>query len=124
MRARTHNRGGDAWLWPLLAAVVFCVGLGGLGLGYVWLQNQVDELGRQIRQREQRLTELRILNERLRRQLATLQSPRFLEQRVRELQLGLQPVQPAQVLRLPEPQAWPEPQTASGRGAGVVPGPG
>ncbi|NGO38703.1 hypothetical protein G4L39_04750 [Limisphaera ngatamarikiensis] len=124
MSGGSRKSGGEAWLWPALWVVVLCLGLGGLGLGYVWLKNQVDELGRQIKQREQRLAELRLLNERLRRQLATLQSPRFLEQRVRELQLGLVPAHPAQVWRLPEPQGWPEPQTASGRTPATGPGPG
>mgnify|MGYP000150339820 CR=1 FL=1 len=90
-------------LGPVLLAVALCVILAGSGVGYVWQKGQIDLLGRELKQREQRLADLRLQNERLRRQLATLRSPRFLEQRVRELNLGLVPVRPTQILELPEP---------------------
>jgi cell division protein FtsB len=105
----------ESWFWPVAVVALLCLGFGALGLGYVWQKNQVDRLGREIRLREQRLAELRLQNERLRRQLATLYTPRFLEQRVRELNLGLVPAHPSQVWRLPEPQGWPEPRTVAGR---------
>lgn len=124
MRGPSRAGRRDTWLWPGIWVVAACLGLGSLGLGYVGLKNQVDQLGRQIKQREQRLSELRLLNERLRRQLATLHSPRFLEQRVRDLQLGLVPAHPAQVWRLPEPPGLPGPQTALGRTTGVPDGSG
>ncbi|MCX7866434.1 hypothetical protein [Limisphaera sp. VF-2] len=121
-RHRKHRQEG--WFWPALWVAVLCLGFGALGLGYVWQQNQVDRLSREIRLREQRLAELRLQNERLRRQLATLQTPRVLEQRVRELNLGLVPAHPAQVWRLPEPHGWPETRTAGGLANPTVPGPG
>jgi hypothetical protein len=105
---------------PAMAAILICLLIGGSGVGYVWQKNQIRELGDVQKKREQRLAELRINNERLRRQLATLMSPAFLDRRVRELNLGLVPPQPTQVLCLPEPASWPPreanvPQLAAGR---------
>lgn len=98
---------------PAMAAVLICLVAGGSGVGYVWQKNQIRELGELQKKREQRLAELRFNNERLRRQLATLMSPAFLDRRVRELNLGLVPPQPAQVLCLPEPANWPPPEAAA-----------
>ena len=46
-------------------------------------------------------------NQRLADQLAILHSPVMLDQRVRELQLGMAPAQPLQVVRLPDPVSLP-----------------
>ena len=90
---------------PALKALLLCALLGGSGVGYVWQRNQIDELGRQIANRETRLAALRDQNKKLGDQLQTLRSPKPLEQRVRELKLGLGQLQPGQVWRLPEPLA-------------------
>ena len=90
---------------PALNALLLCALLGGSGVGYVWQRNQIDELGRQIASRETRLAALRDQNKKLGDQLQMLRSPKPLEQRVRELKLGLGQLQPGQVWRLPEPLA-------------------
>ena len=90
---------------PALKAFLLCLLIGGSGVGYVWQKNQIYELGQQIRKRELRLTELQNQNEKLHRQLAQMRSPAFLEERIRELNLGLVPPQPSQVWYLPEPAA-------------------
>ena len=90
---------------PALKALLLCALLGGSGVGYVWQRNQIDELGRQIANRETRLAALRDQNKKLGDQLQMLRSPKPLEQRVRELKLGLGQLQPGQVWRLPEPLA-------------------
>ena len=87
---------------PALNALILCAIIGGAGVGYVWQKSQINELGRQITQREQRLKELKTQNEKLSDQLAVLRSPAKLDQRLRELNLGLVMPQPAQVVRLPE----------------------
>src|SRR6266487_1269053 len=92
---------------PALKALLLCALLGGSGVGYVWQRNQIDELGRQIANRETRLAALRDQNKKLGDQLQMLRSPKPLEQRARELKLGLGPLQPGQVWRLPEPLALP-----------------
>ncbi len=88
---------------PALRAFLLCLLIGGSGVGYVWQKSQINELGKQISKREHRLKDLVEQNEKLKKQLGALRSPRFLEQRIRELNLGL--VQPpmAQVWLLPEP---------------------
>jgi len=72
-------------------------------VGYVWQKNQIYELGKQIKQRELRLASLEDQKEKLNKQLATMRSPSFLENRIKELNLGLTQPQPSQVWRLKEP---------------------
>jgi hypothetical protein len=72
-------------------------------VGYVWQKNQLLELGRQRKLRENRLSALDEQNEKLKNALAVMHRPGFLEQRIKELNLGLMPPQPSQVWRLPEP---------------------
>ena len=88
---------------PALKAFLLCLLIGGSGVGYVWQKNQIYELGQQIRKRELRLTDLQNQNEKLRRQLAQMRLPAFLEARVKELNLGLVPPEPSQVWYLTEP---------------------
>ena len=85
--------------------------IAGSAIGYVWQKNEINRLGQQIYQRESRLKQLANDNEKLRVTLADLHSPVMLDQRVRELNLGLVPAQPAQVWRLPEPAAAPPEKT-------------
>ena len=88
---------------PALKAFVLCLLLGGSGVGYVWQKNQIYELGQQMKKRETNLRTLQDQNEKLWKQLATMRSPKFLEARAKELNLGLVQPQPGQILRLPEP---------------------
>ena len=91
---------------PALKAMLLCLVIGGSGVGYVWQKNQIYELGRQIKQREMRLTVLQDQNKKLQDRLAMLRSPAILDQRARELNLGLALSQPGQILRLPEPMPF------------------
>ena len=88
---------------PALKAFLLCLLIGGSGVGYVWQKDQIDQLGQQIKKRELRLADLENQSEKLRKQLATMRSPRFLERRIQELGLGLGPPQQTQVWRLAEP---------------------
>ncbi|HXU78773.1 MAG TPA: hypothetical protein VN794_19510 [Methylomirabilota bacterium] len=88
---------------PALKAFLLCLLIGGSGVGYVWQKNQIYELGRQYTRRERRLEELQQQNEKLTKQLGVLRSPKVLEQRIKELNLGLEAPHPAQVWRLTEP---------------------
>ena len=109
---RNRKNGSAVRLVPAVWAAVICLLLGGSAIGYVYQKNQIIELGKQIQKSEQRLTVLRDNNSKLRKQLLTLQSAVYLEQRVKELRLGL--VQPAQsqILTLVElpPSAVPKSQ--------------
>ncbi len=97
---------------PAIKAFLLCVLIGGSGVGYVWQKSQISELGQQIRRRELRLGELQGQNEKLKKQLAVMRSPQFLEDRIRELNLGLVVPQPSQICRLVEPA--PEPVRRDG----------
>jgi hypothetical protein len=88
---------------PALKAFFLCFLIAGSAVGYVWQKSQIYELGRQIRQRELHLVQLKSDNQKLADELAILRSPVMLDQRARQLGLGLVPAQPAQVYRLPEP---------------------
>lgn len=88
---------------PAVKALLLCLLIGGSGVGYVWQKSQVADLGNQIKDREGRLRDLGAQNEKLRRQLATMRSPRYLELRIKELNLGLVQPPPSHVWRLPEP---------------------
>jgi len=92
---------------PALKASFLCFIIAGSAVGYVWQKSQIYQLGRQIRQCEIRLSQLKNENQRLTDRLAILRSPVVLDQRARELNLGLGPAQPGQVYRLPEPVLMP-----------------
>jgi len=92
---------------PALKAVLLCTLIGGAGVGYVWQKSQIIELGQQIANSEKRLGQLRDQNKKLHDQLAMLQAPAKLDQRVRELNLGLGPPSPSQVWRMTEPEVLP-----------------
>jgi hypothetical protein len=88
---------------PALKAFLLCLIMGGSGVGYVWQKDQISQLGRQIKRREVRLSELNDQREKLKNQLEIMRSPRFLESRIKELNLALVQPAPAQIWRLPEP---------------------
>lgn len=83
-----------------LKALLICLLIGGSGVGYVWQQNQLLELGRQKIEKEKRLTALRTHNSQFARQLAELQSPESLKLLVKDLKPALVIVQPTQIVRL------------------------
>ena len=90
---------------PLLMAVLFCVIIGGAGVGFVWYKNQLGLLGQQIRERETRLAELQRQNKMSRAQLDALCSPVALDARVKKLNLGLAAPPVSQIVRLVETHA-------------------
>ena len=90
---------------PALKVSFMCLLVAGSAVGYVWQKSRIYQIGQEIRQRETRLMQLRNENQRLTDQLAIVQSPLMLDQRARELNLGLAPAQPTQIWRLPEPAA-------------------
>ena len=92
---------------PALKAAFLCLLIAGSAIGYVWQKNEIYRLSQRIHQSEMCLKQVTDSNEKLRLKLADLRSPMMLDQRARELNLGLAPAQPAQVWRLPEPSVAP-----------------
>jgi hypothetical protein len=88
---------------PALKAFLLCLIIGGSGVGYVWQKNQIYELGKQIKQREQRLIGLDQQGEKLKKQLATMRTVQSLEDSIKKLNLGLGQPQMSQVWHIPEP---------------------
>jgi hypothetical protein len=111
MASNRKNQSAATWFGPAFGAIFLCVLIAGSAIGYVWQKKEIYRLSQQIRQRELYLKQMTDGNEKLRVRLADLRSPVMLDQRVRELNLGLVPAQPAQVWRLPEPAAAPPEKT-------------
>jgi len=88
---------------PALKAFLLCLLLGGSGVGYVWQKNQIFELGKQIKQREAALGNIEKQNDKLKQQLAMMRSPVYLNERIRDLKIGLVQPTASQMWRLPEP---------------------
>ncbi len=102
MAKNRKNQSAAIRFGPALKALFLCLVIAGLAVGYVWQKGQIFQLGRQITSSESRLAQLRDENQKLSDQLAVLHSPVMLDQRVRELNLGLVPAQPAQIYRMIE----------------------
>jgi septal ring factor EnvC (AmiA/AmiB activator) len=108
MTKNRKNQSAAIRFGPALAAVFACLMIAGAAVGYVWQKSEIYQLGRQIRDKESRLAQLQNDDKKLAEQLAILHSPVMLDRRTRELNLGLSPTQPMQVVRLAEPSAPPE----------------
>ena len=107
-----------------MRAALLCAFIGGSAIGYVWQKNQIVDLGRKIKEKENRLVQLKAANQNSSRQLVTLRSPAYLERRLKELNLPLGQPAAVQILRLIEtPPGEPEPGNdllLAGRHAGPV----
>ena len=108
MAKNRKNQAAAIRFGPALKASFLCLLIGGSAVGYVWQKNEIYRLGQQIRQRETKLAQLQADNKRLNDQIAILHSPPLLDRRVKELQLGLAPATPMQVVRLAEMPAVPD----------------
>lgn len=87
---------------PPLKAAFLLLFIGAAALGYVWQKSMINQLAREQVTREARLKQLFAENDRLAGEIANLHQPVQLDQRARELNLGLTPAQPGQVVRLVE----------------------
>jgi TolA-binding protein len=103
MAKNRKNQSAAIRFGPALKALFLCLLIAGSAVGFVWQKNQIYQLGQQIRQREIRLKRLQNDDQKLGDQLSILRSPTMLDRRARELNLGLAPAQPMQVMRLAEP---------------------
>src|SRR5437773_11714547 len=103
MARNRRNQSGAVWLIPALKAGVLCTMLGGSAVGYVLQKNELHELGRAITKREAVVERLKWENKMKAQQLANLQLPRNIADRVRHQRLPLGAPQPGQTIWLPEP---------------------
>src|ERR1700729_1327201 len=103
MAQNRKNQSAANIFGPALKAALVCLVIVISCVGYVWQKRQISELSRLIGEKEQYLKTLREQNLKMSNQREILRSPPFLDQRVKELKLGLGLPQAAQVWRLPEP---------------------
>ncbi len=108
MAKNRKNQAAAIRFGPALKASFLCLLIGGSAVGYVWQKNEIYRLGQQIRQRETKLAQLQNDNKRLGDQIAILHSPVMIDRRAKELNLGLLPATPMQVVRLTETSVAPE----------------
>ncbi|MBI2947091.1 MAG: hypothetical protein HYY23_05560 [Verrucomicrobia bacterium] len=93
---------------PALKGCLVCLFIAGMAIGYVGQKNQLQVLGGQFRDLENRLGKLRRENVLRARILDSLQTPSELEARIKQMNLGLVAPQPEQIVRLVE-RAQPAP---------------
>lgn len=115
MSANRKDQSAAAYFGPVLKVVLLCSVICGVSVGYIWQKSRILQLGREIQQRDSQLRQLRKDNQVLADQLSFLRLPAQLDQRVKELKLGLVPVSPSQVVRLAEPSAPPEQEDSTRR---------
>ena len=108
MAKNRKNQAAAIRFGPALKASFLCLLIGGSAVGYVWQKNEIYRLGQQIRQRETKLAQLQSDNKIFSDQISVLHSPVKLDQRAKELNLGLAPATPMQVVRLTETPVMPE----------------
>ncbi|MBU6398806.1 MAG: hypothetical protein KGS61_00675 [Verrucomicrobia bacterium] len=113
MARNRRNQSAAIRFGPALKALLFCLFFGGSGVGYVWQKQQIYELSRERKQCEVQLDDLRRQSHQYAAQLAILTTAQELDARVKQLNLGLGPPQPDQVLQLVE--AAPTPGAAGVR---------
>jgi len=102
MARNRKNETAGVRFGPAIKAFLLCLFIAGSGIGYVWQKNQIYSLGKEIKNRELKLAELKRLNKLRGDQLSQMRSPRVIDARVKELRLGLVPPQPDQVVRMVE----------------------
>jgi hypothetical protein len=88
---------------PAIKVLLLCSFLVAAGVGYVWQKNQLVDLGRHRAVLEGRLRLLREQSQQVEHKVMGLQSPAFLESKVKEFKLGLGRVEPDKVIKLLEP---------------------
>ena len=101
---------------PALKAVFICLVTCSLGLGYVWQKQQINTLGKQIKENEINLEELRRENKRRGDRLSFLMSPQQLDARLRQLNLDLEVPLPKQIVVLVEERETNQTAVETGRG--------
>ncbi len=118
MPRNRKNQSAALRFGPALKALLVCALIGGSGVGYISLQQQVYQLAQTKMNREQQLDQLREQNRRLAAAYRELTADPTLEARIRDLHLDLVPAQPAQVVRLPEPPEQPAAKPSTRQYAG------
>jgi hypothetical protein len=108
---RNRKNGSAVRFVPAMKAAIICALLGIAAIGYVYQKNQIMELGSRIQKREAELASVRDGNAKMHKQLLTMNAAKYLEQRVRDLGLGLGQPTRAQIMTIIEVPAGTPPQS-------------
>ncbi|MFM8469926.1 MAG: hypothetical protein ACKODH_08150 [Limisphaerales bacterium] len=101
---RKNSAGGGVRFGPAVKAFFICLVIGSLAVCYVWQKRQIYSLGVKTEQLEKKLATRKTDTDTRRQQMAMLQSLPYLDNRVKELKLGLGVPTPDQILTLVEGQ--------------------
>ena len=119
MIGNRRNQSAAIWFAPALKAFMLCMFFGGSGVGYVWQQNQIHELNRQLEALENRGKSLAAANVKLRADYADACSSVKLALRVKNHpELGLAPPAFGKIMRITNSIPAGEPVALEGRFAG------
>ena len=88
---------------PAIKAFLFCVFIGGSGLGFVWQKQEIGDLGRQLKDAELRLEELKRQNKNRTETLQQFLDPRLLAQKATTQFPDLTQPVPNRIVILSEP---------------------
>jgi hypothetical protein len=92
---------------PAIKVLMACGVAGAIGVGYLWQQKQIHVLADTKKSYEKELQRLRGKNQALRSDLDHLRLVPAIESRVKQMNLGLVPAQPEQIVRLVEVSSTP-----------------
>lgn len=104
--ARNHRKmDGGITAWGLVCRLVLFLLFVAFGLSIVMQETRMQKIGKEIKQAEEKMAQLRNQNMILQARLSDLKTPRALIQKVGEWQLNLKPVSDLQVVKCKEPSA-------------------
>lgn len=90
-----------------IKVLLLCGAIGAVGVGYLWQQKQIHRLAATYKQCGLELQRLQRENRLRRSELDHLRLVPVIENRVKEMNLGLVPAQPEQIVRLVEVSSTP-----------------
>ena len=102
MADKRNGRDTTVRVGLVLWVCLLCLVIAAAAIGFVWQKTEIGRLGKDIARRETNLRQLTADNARVAEQIDRLREPVTLDQRVRELNLGLVPAQPGQRVWLTE----------------------
>ena len=79
MARNRKNEAAGVRFGPAIKAVMLCLFIAGSGIGYVWQKSQIGSLGKEIKERETKLAELKRQNKLRNDQLGWMRSPPVME---------------------------------------------
>jgi uncharacterized protein HemX len=109
MARNRKNQSAAIRFGPALKAMLLCLMIGGSGVGYVWQKSQIQQLSKQISERETQLKKLIEQNRNDQKNLAEFYSAPRLKALNQTLRLGFQQPEEQQIWRLAEPLVAPAP---------------